>query len=265
MHRPMTLKQKLDEEPYLLGGFVFSTDPNISQIYAEAGFHFVVVDTEHALNDLQSVSGHIRACAAGGIHCIVRLGAGNFADAARLLDAGAEGMMLPHVGLPGSGTDEVLRSLRYAPEGTRGTCTGVRVAGYGLSDFAASASASNRAVLSIGLVEDMACVQSIDQVLERTAVDWIMPGPGDLATSLGVHGQLQHPDVNTAVETVISAATRRKVPVGMYINHPSEVARWHSKGVRFFIHSIDYKILANALKGTTETLRHLLAEEPRSG
>ena len=63
-----TLKNKIATKRPLLGGFIFSSDSNISELYAEAGYDFVIIDTEHALNDLRVVQTHIRACAAVGLH-----------------------------------------------------------------------------------------------------------------------------------------------------------------------------------------------------
>lgn len=260
--RPPSLKEKLASGPCLIGSFVFSPDAGIPEVYAEAGFDFIIIDMEHGLNDVRSVQAHLRACAASGINAVVRLGAASLADAPRLLDAGAEGVMLPHLGLPGSGAGEALASLRYWPAGARPTCTGVPAAGFGLADFAGVVRRSNRDTLSIGLIEDRDCVDAIDRVLDEAAVDWIMPGPADLASSLGVHGDLRHPRVTAAIETTIAAAGRRGIPVGVYINDPAEIAAWTGKGIRFFVHSIDYKILAKTLRATLLGCREQLEARP---
>jgi 2-keto-3-deoxy-L-rhamnonate aldolase RhmA len=254
----VTLKNKLRVKRPLLGGFVFSGDPNIPEIYAECGFDFVIIDTEHALNDLRSVHAHLRACAAAGIHAIVRLGVANFPDAPRLLDAGAEGIMIPHLG-HGTGTKELLASMKYWPEGSRPTCTGVQMAGYGLRNFGECAERSNRDVLSIGLVEDQECVDSIDRVLDETRVDWIMPGPADLASSLGLHGKLTHPTVRAAVETIIAEAHRKNIAIGIYVNEPVEIADWLDKGISFFVYSIDYKVLGKSLRTAASACREAFA------
>src|ERR1700682_1204478 len=254
----VALKDKLRVKRPLLGGFVFSGDSNIPEIYAECGFDFVIIDTEHALNDLHSVHAHLRACAGAGIHAIVRLGAANFADAPRLLDAGAEGFMIPHLG-HGAGTKEILASMKYWPEGSRPTCTGVHMAGYGLRNFAECAERSNRDVLSIGLVEDRECVESIGRVLDETRVDWIMPGPADLASSLGLHGKLTHPTVRAATETVIAEAKRKDIAVGIYVNDPAEIGDWLDKGIGFFVYSIDYKVFGKALRTVASACREAFA------
>ncbi len=254
-----SLKSKLRSRRPLLGGFVFSKDPNIPAIYAEAGFDFVVVDTEHALNDIASVEAHLRSSAATGINAIIRLGVANVPDAPRLLDAGAEGFMIPHLGHGASGTKALLDSMKYWPDGSRPTCTGVQMAGYGLRNFAEAAERSNRDVLSVGLVEDKDCIDAIGGVLDETRVDWIMPGPADLASSFGVHGKLDHPLVRAAIDTIIAEAQRKDVEVGIYINDPAEIAQWMTRGISFFVYSIDYKVLGKSLRATAGSCREAFA------
>lgn len=251
---PTTLKDKLRINQPLLGSFVFSGDPNISEIYAECGYDFVIIDTEHALNDLRTVQTHLRACSAAGIHAVVRIGAANYADAPRLLDAGAEGIMIPHLGF-GAAASEVIASFKYWPQGTRPTCTGVQIAGYGLRNFAQAAERANQSVLSIGLVEDRECLDKLSEVYEQTKVDWVMPGPADLASSLGLHGQLTHPDVRAAVDKIITEAQRNNIAVGVYINEAQEISAWQGRGVGFFVYSIDYKVLGKALRNAAVACR----------
>lgn len=249
------LKNKIDSRDFLLGSFVFSTDPSIPEVFASAGFDFVIIDTEHGLNDVQSTVAHLRSARGAGIDAVVRIGPANLADVPRLLDAGCEGIMIPHFGVPGSGATEALRSTRYAPAGTRPTCTGVSAAGFGVADFAAYVQRANRDVLTIGLVEDRECVDDIGTILKRKEVEWLMPGPGDLATSFGVHGQLRHPQVEGAVDRIFSAARDFSVPIGMYINNPNEIAPWRAKGARFFVLSIDLKLLGLSLKAAADACR----------
>lgn len=253
MHVP--LKSKITSHTPLLGSFVFSTDPSLTEVYAAAGFDFVIVDMEHGLNDITSASVHLRAARGAGIHALVRVGSADLANVPRLLDAGCEGVMIPHFGLPGSGAAEALQATRYPPLGSRPTCTGVSAAGYGVSNFATYVERSNRDVLTVGLVEDSQCVDKIDAVLKRGEIEWLMPGPADLATSLGLHGQLRHPDVESAIDRIFSSAREYKIPAGMYINDPRELAPWRAKGAQFFVLSIDLKWLGLSLKAAAEACR----------
>jgi 2-keto-3-deoxy-L-rhamnonate aldolase RhmA len=257
-HRIPTMKQRLQQsQDLLLGAFVFSTDAAMPEVYAGAGFDFVIVDMEHGPNDIASTLGHIRSARGAGINAVVRLGASDFANIPRLLDAGCEGIFMPHLGVTRTGSSEALKSMRYHPDGERPTCTGVPAASFGLHTFGEVVTRSNRDVLSVGMVEDRECLARIDQILETEKVDWLMPGPADLSSSLGVHGQVRHPTVLEAVDKVFAAAAKRKIPVGMYINDPDELPEWRKKGARFIILSIDLKWLARTLKTAAEKCRSL--------
>jgi len=252
--RAPTLKQRIREQDLLLGGFVFSVDASMPEIYASAGFDFIIIDTEHGLCDLTAAVNHIRAAKAAGIHAAVRVGPADLHNIPRLLDAGCEACFIPHLGHHDS-SREALRSMRYHPMGERPTCTGVSAANYGLADFGGVVSASNRDVLSVGMVEDRECVDAIDEILARKEVDWLMPGPADLSSSLGVHGQVRHPTVLAAVDKILASARKHDIPVGMYVNTPQELPEWKAKGAKFIILSIDLKWLAISLKGAVQALR----------
>ena len=250
-----SLNDRIRSQNFLLGSFVFSTDASITEVYASAGFDFVIVDMEHGLNDLRSTMSHLRAARASGMSALVRVGPATLGDVPRLLDAGCEGIMIPHLGLPGSGALEALQATRYAPLGSRPTCTGVSAADFGIGDFAAYVKRANNDIVTIGLVEDRECVDNIDEILSQKPVDWVMPGPGDLATSLQVPGQLRHPKVEAAVGQVFSAAERSNIPIGMYVNHPDEIERWRAKGAKFLVLSIDLKLLGLSLKAAAIACR----------
>ena len=156
--------------------------------------------------------------------------------------------MIPHVGLDIARTKAALASMRYAPDGARPTCSGVRSADFGLRIFADIAAIANTEVLSIGLIEDAEVLNDIDVVLAECKLDVVIPGPGDLAMSLGVPGQLDHPLVNAAVSRVIDAAKRAGSKVGVYVLSAESAVQWQEKGVDLFLVSIDQRILANAYR-----------------
>ena len=264
MRKIPTMKQRLQQQDVQLGAFVFSVDPAMPEVYAAAGFDFIVVDMEHGPNDLSAVLGHLRSSRGAGINAVVRVGVGDLPNIPRLLDAGCEGIVMPHLGLDdgnqAGGTTAALRSMKYHPAGDRPTCTGVPAASYGLADFGGVVERANGEVLSIGMVEDRECVARIDDILARREVDWLMPGPADLSSSLGVHGQVRSPPVLKAVDTIFAAAARHNIPVGMYINDPDELPEWTKKGARFIVLSIDLKWLGRTLKAAAEKCRSLAAQ-----
>lgn len=250
------LVQKLRAGEECIGSFVFSPDPAHTEIIGTAGFDYVMVDLEHAYLTIADVVAHVRAANAVGISPLARVRHNEPADVGRLLDAGVQGIMFPHLGLHGEATTAALDALRYAPAGARPTCSGVKAVSYGLDSFASYAAASDRDVISIGLIEDQEVVERVDEVLDEYPVDIVIPGSGDLATSLGVHGQHEHPEVLSSLERVIEAAKAKpSVKVGMYIVEPRAAERWRDLGVDFFLMSIDYRVLARAYAAAVEELR----------
>jgi 4-hydroxy-2-oxoheptanedioate aldolase len=245
------------------GTLIFSQDPSITEIVGFADFDVCVIDLEHAANTIGDFMNHARAAAVAGKSCWARVGENSKAEIGRLLDAGAQGIILPHYGIDPK-ADEALRGLRYAPDGERPTCTVVRATKFGKSNFTDYAACSNDAVMGIGLIEDSEAVERIDEIIETTALDAVMPGGGgDLAASLGVPGQSRHPSVLAAIERVVTAARRRTdLRVGVYISDMASIADMKALHADFYLHSIDYKIILGAF----QQLRSRLQEEkPASG
>jgi 2-keto-3-deoxy-L-rhamnonate aldolase RhmA len=226
---------------------------------AGAGFDVVLVDTEHAALAVADVLAHIRAAHAAGISAWVRVGRYDSADVGRLLDAGAQGIVFPHYGLRPEAR-EVISTLRYAPRGDRPTCTGTRGTAYGNSDFAAYARRADADLLAVGLIEDAEVVEKVDQALRDAPLQAVMPGgAGDLASSLGVHGQGRHPRVLSAIRRVVTAArTRPELAVGVYVSDVDSLDEMVALGADFYMFSIDYKILARAFRDVHSAWRSRL-------
>lgn len=241
--------KKFSSGEEIVGSFTFSPDAAHTEIMQDVGLDFVLIDTEHAPLEAINVQDHVRATRPEGITPFARVRHNSGADVGRLLDVGVEGIVFPHLGLHPEETQEALRALRYAPEGNRPTCSGVRAIDYGLRTLSDYAPQSNAQVVSIGLIEDAEVVDDIDRVLSEYDVDVVIPGSGDLATSLGVPGEHTHPRVLEALDRVVTATKALgRSRVGMYLADPAQAGRWRAAGVDFFIVSIDYRILANAYR-----------------
>jgi len=246
----LSLAQRMQDGDCVYGLFVFSPDPAHTEIAGLAGFDFVIVDLEHAPLGIADVLAHLRAADAAGISVIARVADSAPVQAARLLDAGVAGIVFPHVGLSKEATAAAVTALRYAPAGDRPACTGVRAAGYGLAPFGDYVERSNAATLAIGLIEDASVVRRIDDVLSSVRLDVVLPGPGDLAASLGLPGELAHPRVRAEVDRIVDAIqARRGCHIGAYVGSVEEAAAWRRRGATFIAYSIDYKILATTLRG----------------
>lgn len=258
---PNPFLEKMSSGRTAFGTFVFSKDPAVTEIVAAAGFDLAIIDTEHAPLTISDVVDHARAAQATSISCWARVAAYDAAEIGRLLDAGIQGLIFPHFGMEQPGYHEGLAALRYAPQGTRPTCTGVRASAFG-TEFSAYVERSNRDVFGVGLVEDGAAVDRIEDVLDGCQLSAVMPGGGgDLATSLGLHGQGNHPDVIAAGRRVVEAARKHpQLKAGVYVSDLETAKQWSAWGADFFIYSIDYKVLCAAYEAIRKTLGSALSK-----
>lgn len=259
---PMTansIRRRWQSGQPALGTFIFSTDPASVEIAGHAGYDFVTIDLEHAPLGIEQAAGHIRAAAGAGITALVRVPSGNDPIIGKLLDTGAHGIMLAHFGKDAAATRAFDKVLRYSPSGERPSCTGVRAAGYALTNYAEYVKHANADVIGIGLVEDVEVIPQLDALLKEVRIDAVMPGPGDLSTSMGLHGNPTHPRVKEAVGQVIASARRAGLRVGMYLNSPGEINDWKALKLDFYIYLFDTKLLARAYADAIGEIRAGLA------
>ncbi len=250
-----TLRRPWQAGQSAIGTFVFSRDPDTTELIGQAGLDFAIIDMEHAPLGITEVSAHLRAAKAAGISALVRLPGPDPALMGKLLDAGAHGLLLPHFGKDEAASEAFGSVLRYAPEGERPSCTGVRAAGFGIGSYADYVAQANQDLVAIGLVEDVEVVPRLGSILARSRIDAVMPGPGDLSTSMGLYGQPTHPRVREAVRQIIDTARHAQLRVGMYLNSPQEVADWAALNLDFYVYLLDMKLLAQSYQRAASDIR----------
>src|SRR3989338_9028317 len=189
-----TGRKPLDGSPRF-GAWISLSHPSIAEAFVRAGVDFLGLDLEHSTTSLEQAQQLIATAQAGGIACLPRLSSHNAEQARRLLDAGADGLIVPNVSRP----EEVQRLIewcKYPPVGKRGFGV-ARAQGYGMAfdEYVASWNARSTIIIQI---ESIQAVEAADTLLQSDAVDGVMVGPYDLSGSLGLPGQLSHPKVQEA-------------------------------------------------------------------
>lgn len=249
------LKSKFKAGQLAYGTFVFSKDPSSTEIAGEIGFDFVIVDREHSPLGWSEITEHARAAQAVGISLLVRTRGPSGDEVSRALDIGAEGVVIPHFGLDRAAGLEAVRAARYAPLGTRGTCTGTRASGFGLQNFARTVEEANSEALVIVQIEDKDVLSGLDELFAGTKVDAVMPGLADLATSFGLPGQFAADEVIQATGKIFETASRHAIFTGAYIANAGEVERWRKRSCNFLVYSIDHKVLAESYRRALSDIR----------
>jgi staphyloferrin B biosynthesis citrate synthase len=228
------------------GVFAYSPDAALVEIAGTAGFDFVVVDTEHAAHDPRDVERLVGVARRSGQAAFVRLGDPTPHSIGLALDVGASGIVFPHLE-DAAAARELVAATRFPPRGHRSACRCSPATTYGaigLEDYVATA---GEEVWAIGMIESPGAVDRVEEIIDVAGLDAVLPGPSDLAVAYGVPGQLDHPRVAAAIERVVAAAAERPATEpALYLTSPSEATQWAERGVRIFVLSIDYLLVARA-------------------
>ncbi|MFR9727958.1 HpcH/HpaI aldolase family protein [Saccharopolyspora sp. MS10] len=212
----MKLKEKLRSGARLRGGILRLPAEMLVELSGIAGLDYVLVDCEHGPDDLVPLQQHLALARAHDVPVLVRVGRADPNQVLRVLDLGAEGVVVPHVESAREAA-EVVRSAHYPPRGERGFATYSRAGRYG----AVSASEHLRAaedVLVFAMVETAEGVANAAAIAAVDGIDGVWVGPADLAVSLGVppgdeavhrakaevHRQAR--EAGTAVMSIVSSA-----------------------------------------------------------
>ncbi len=217
--------------------------PVVTEILAAAGFDCVVIDTEHSLTDIPEVFGMLQALAAYPVASAVRPASNDAVLIKRLLDIGAQTLIIPYV-QNAQEAEAAVRAMRYAPRGIRGVGGTTRAAGYGaIADYVQTAQDELCLIVQIETGEALDQIEAIAAV---DGVDMIFIGPSDLAASMGYGGQPGHPVVIAAIEAAIARIIAAGKPAAILTLDPVIARRCIALGSTFTVVALDIPLLAHA-------------------
>jgi 2-dehydro-3-deoxyglucarate aldolase/4-hydroxy-2-oxoheptanedioate aldolase len=210
------------------------------------GLDFVIYDMEHGRCDIAMLEQMIASCRGSRIVPMARVPDLNFAPLSRVLDLGARGVMVPRVETREQ-TEEIVRALKYAPQGKRGVALGVahdlyRMAG---AEFFAKA---NEEVVVIIQVETVKAFENLEAIVSVPGVDVVWIGHYDLTVSMGIPAQFDHPDLMQAMDDLVAACRRYKVAPGFLPPTPEQAALWMGKGFRMLSLGSDIGVFLDGMK-----------------
>jgi 4-hydroxy-2-oxoheptanedioate aldolase len=246
MLRRNTVKQRLVDGGESYGLFCSIPSPTLVEMIGCAGYDFVVLDTEHTLVDPQQLENLIRAAEAVDLIAFVRVPEADPGPILRALDAGALGVVVPHV-RNRADVESAIRAARYAPEGMR-SLNGGRVPGFGRIDLAEYIRRANAEVMVIAMIEDADGVDELPSILAGGGVDLVLEGAADLSQSYGVPWQTRHPKVRDALDRVHAECTRQSVPFCAIPRTREDHEQWQAAGVRAFVLGEERGLAARALR-----------------
>lgn len=211
-----------------------------AEICAAAGFDWVLIDTEHAPNDLTEVHQQLLAVSAYPVSPIVRVPWNDTVTIKRMLDVGVQSLLIPYVQ-----TEEEARraaaAVRYPPQGVRGVSTGSRSSRYGrVKDYLPRA---HEEICVIVQIETRLAWDNIEKIAAVDGIDGLFIGPQDFACDLGHLGNPGHPEVQAAIADVIARTKRAgKAPGILYFDEVG-AKKWIEQGARMIAVTSDSAML----------------------
>lgn len=250
-----TLRDMVNNKTLKAGTLVWEfAVPGIGHMLSAAGSDFVFLDTEHSGLGIGELKATLQYLAAAGIPTLVRPPGRSYENIARVLDAGAEGLILPMVE-SGDEARRIVECAKYAPMGSRGVALGIAHDRYAPGAVADKLAEANRRTVIFALVETKAGVENVEDIASVDGIDGLWIGHLDLSTSLGIPGEFDHPDYVAAIDRIARAATDREKSLARIVDTPAEGAQYYARGFDFIGIGTDTQIYTTALRTALEALR----------
>lgn len=211
-----------------------------------AGYDFVILDMEHTGVNPETLENMIRAAECAHITPLVRVPSAAPDHIMRVLDCGAQGVVVPHVRNRSDAQGAVAAS-RYYPLGTRGI-TGGRTTGFGTIDLPTYFERANREIMVVAMIEDCDGVDNIDEILAVPGIDMVLEGAIDLSQSMGKPAQAHDAAVQDAIRRIADSCRRHDVPFCAIPRLPEQFDNWLQQGVTAFLLGDDRGVSFRALK-----------------
>jgi 4-hydroxy-2-oxoheptanedioate aldolase len=209
----------------------------------DAGFDWLLLDTEHSPNEIPDLVSQLQACEGGTATPIIRPAWNDTVLIKRCLDIGAQTLLVPYVQNP----EEAMRAVeavRYPPQGVRGVSVAARASHFGR--VAGYLNKANAEVCLLVQVETRAAMAHIEAIAKVEGVDGVFIGPSDLAASLGHLGNPAHPEVQKAIEECVTRLKAVGKPAGILTPNEDEVRRYIGWGYTFVAVGSDIGLLRAA-------------------
>ncbi len=236
----------------VLGTWVKLSSPESVEILAFAGFDFVVIDLEHTTLDLAACSTHIAMARALGMDPLVRVPDHGPSTIQRVLDAGAGGVIVPHVDTVDQAR-AVARATRFPPRGIRGSGGTSRAGRWGTLPRAAYLEFGNEQALCIVQLESTQAIDEAAEILAVDGVDSAFIGTADLSMSLGVTAEDEQ--VRRHVASALDAASAAGRPIGTAAGTSDQARAALARGFHYVVVSNDTSILATGARDLVSAVR----------
>ena len=236
-------KGSLNAGKALIGSWLQIPSTDIAEIIGCAGYDWVAVDLEHGSFVKHDLPDIFRALELGGTIPFARLADTKMTSIKESLDSGAQGLIFPMIETRQQ-LDSAINLSLYPPNGTRGV--GYCRANLFGRNFEKGIS-SNTDAFFCAQIENIRALNNLDEILQHPRLGAVMVGPYDMSSSMGLRGDLDHPDFIAALEIILEKSRSHGIPMGIHVVQPDEnrLRERISEGYLFIAYGIDAVFLGN--------------------
>ena len=227
----------------MMGTFLKTPSAIVCEVLALSDLNCVCIDAEHAPFGPMEIDACVAALRAGDMPSLVRVRTGTPGEILGVLDAGASGIILPHV-ISGEQAATAARSAQYGGVGGRGYAGSSRAARYTTKTMGDHLRDSASSTVVIAQIEDKEALLELDAIASTPGIDCLFVGRMDLTLSMGVEDPLDR-RVVAAVQQICEAGRRHGKTVGMFITPQENCEDWQARGASMFLLGSDHTFLLN--------------------
>jgi len=256
LERPNSFKAALAARQRQIGFWLAMSDPYLAEVSATAGFDWLLIDSEHAPNDVRTILAQLQAVAPYRAEPIVRPYNGDPSLIKRLLDIGARTLLVPMVDTAEEAR-ELVRAVRYPPHGIRGVGSAVGRASRWSARTDYLQTADDEACLLVQ-AETVTALQNLEAICDVDGVNGVFIGPADLAASMGHRGNAGHPDVQAAIDKAVRTIVASGKAAGTLTSDAALARHYLELGCTFVATGVDILMFAN---GARKLAREFIAPQ----
>lgn len=238
-----------------IGSWITLNHISIAEIMAQAGFDWLCIDMEHSVTDYAEAQQLILTVQSKGLKAFVRVGENNTRIIKRVLDAGADGIIVPSVNSAAEAVKAV-ESVKYPPYGKRGVGL-ARAQGYGF-DFEDYRDNRSKDIKIIAQIEHINAINELEAIISTEGIDGTFIGPYDLSGSIGMPGQWDEPAVREALDIYKNVTKKYNKLVGYHVIQPDYklVKEKIEEGYNFIAFSLDTLFLGNKARTEMQNIKN---------
>ena len=256
-------KQRLHNREVQIGLWLGLANAYCAELAANAGFDWLLIDGEHAPNNVQTVLGQLQAVAPYPSQPVVRPPWNDAVIIKQLLDVGAQTLLIPMIQNAEQARDAV-RATRYPPHGVRGVGSALARASRWnrVPDYLQQADEQMCVLVQI---ETREAVKNLEAILQVEGVDGVFIGPADLSADMGFAGNPQHPEVQRTIDDAIARIRAAGKAPGILMANKALAQRYLEAGALFVAVGVDTTLLARAAEALANEFKQGGAQAPSSG